>query len=451
MKPLRVSDNKRHLVRADGTPFFWLGDTAWELCRRCHRGEVDHYLANRASKGFNVVQTVVLSELNGLTEPNRDGHRPLVDLDPTRPNEPYFEHVDYVVRRAAAAGLYVALLPTWGAYVVQEKHPLFESHQIFDAGNARAYGGWIGRRYRDATNLVWVLGGDRDPHGYEPVWDAMAEGLRDGDGGAHPITYHPRGGASSADLLHDRPWLDFNMVQSGHARKGNNNYDLLARTYDRAPTKPVFDGEPNYEDAGLGFDGAGGRLAFDDHDVRNAAYWSVFAGGFGVTYGANTIWQMWQPGMPTLLNPKRSWKEALDLPGAYQLRWLRRLVESRPMLTRIPDQSLVAGHEGFGTDHRQATRDGTPGRRDATYLMVYNAVGASSAVDTGVIAGRRLRVWWYDPRHGTAYPMGECENTGRWSTPWHARPWESGTCGPDWVLVIDDAGKGYPPPGERAV
>jgi len=82
---LKVSDNRRFLVTADGRPFFWLADTAWELFHRLDRSEAEQYLTDRAAKGFTVIQAVVLAELDGLTEPNRYGYVPLIDKDPRRP------------------------------------------------------------------------------------------------------------------------------------------------------------------------------------------------------------------------------------------------------------------------------------------------------------------------------------------------------------------------------
>ena len=110
---LKVSDDGRWLVRADGRPFFYLGDTAWELFHRLNREEVDLYLRDRAQKGFTVIQAVVLAELDGLDTPNPYGDVPLVDRDPTKPNEAYFKHVDYVVSRAEGLGMFIGMLPTW--------------------------------------------------------------------------------------------------------------------------------------------------------------------------------------------------------------------------------------------------------------------------------------------------------------------------------------------------
>ena len=114
MPRLKVSDNRRFLVYGDGRPFFYLGDTAWELFHRLTREEADRYLADRAGKAFTVIQAVAIAEFDGLTEPNAYGHLPLSDLDPARPDAAYWEHVDYVVRRANEMGLIIGFLPTWG-------------------------------------------------------------------------------------------------------------------------------------------------------------------------------------------------------------------------------------------------------------------------------------------------------------------------------------------------
>ena len=154
---LKVSENKRFLVHEDGTPFFYLGDTAWELFHRLNREEADKYLENRAAKGFTVIQAVAIAEVDGHNGPNPYGHLPLVDLDPARPAvqdgpaNDYWDHVDYIVDKANSLGLYIGFLPTWGRYwhdKVKDGKPLFTPQ------NAEVYGEWLGRRYKDkATDL----------------------------------------------------------------------------------------------------------------------------------------------------------------------------------------------------------------------------------------------------------------------------------------------------------
>ena len=201
-EPLRVRDG-RWLERADGTPFFYLGDTAWMLLQRLDGEETERYLRNRAEKGFTVIQAVVLWLEDGRDLPNAAGDPPLVDRATLEPNEAYFRHVDAVVARANALGLVFGMLPTWGSYwkqVGQEDPP------VLNVSNARAYGRFLGERYRDA-DLVWILGGDQNIESDEEraATDALAAGLREGDGGAHLITFHPRGPGLSSLRLHEAP------------------------------------------------------------------------------------------------------------------------------------------------------------------------------------------------------------------------------------------------------
>lgn len=287
---LKVGTSGRFLVWDDGSPFFYLGDTAWELFHRLDREEADAYLKDRAEEKFTVIQAVVLAEMDGLDVPNAYGHLPLVDKNPTRPNEAYFEHVDYIVNKAGSLGLHVGMLPTWGSCVA-------DPAPIFDASNARTYGEFLGERYRDEP-VIWIPGGDRAAVGFEDVWRAMAEGLAAGDQGRHLITYHPRGHRSSSMWLHHEAWLDFNMAQSGHSRAWEN-YTLIAEDYMRSPAKPCMDGEPCYENITEGLEPPEkARWSLGAADVRRAAYWALFAGACGHTYGCNEVYQFWAPGRP---------------------------------------------------------------------------------------------------------------------------------------------------------
>ena len=154
---LKVSDNHRFLVTADGKPFFWLGDTAWELFHRLNREEAEKYLQNRADKGFTVIQAVALAEIDGLHDPNPYGETPLENDDPTKPREAYFQHVDFIIKKAEQLGLYVAFLPTWGDKVFKDQWGA--GPEIFTVDNARVYGNWLAKRYKNQKNIIWVLGG----------------------------------------------------------------------------------------------------------------------------------------------------------------------------------------------------------------------------------------------------------------------------------------------------
>jgi len=428
---LRVSENRRFLVHADGTPFVYLGCTAWELFHRLTREEVDLYLENRRQKGFTVFQAVVLAEFDGLTAPNAYGDLPLHDLDPTRPNEAYFRHVDHAVARAEGKGLFAGILPTWGDKVGPKAWGT--GPEVITAGNARAYGRFLGERYRDRPNVIWILGGDRPAEGYLPVWREMAAGLAEGDQGRHLRTFHPAGGRSSSEWLHAEPWLDFNMLQSGHGRRNIGNHAMIAADYARLPVKPCIDAEPRYEDHPIG-----GKIEngyFDDFDVRQAAYWALFAGACGHTYGCHDIWQMYAPGRKPVTFARTPWREALDLPGAGDMGHARRLIESRPFLSRVPDQELIAEGQSDGERHLQATRgDG--------YAFVYAPTGGPFSVRLDALGAAAVRAWWFDPREGSARQVGEIPASGvrAFEPPSRGR-------GNDWVLVLDDAARGFAAPG----
>ncbi|ACZ43554.1 hypothetical protein Tter_2666 [Thermobaculum terrenum ATCC BAA-798] len=428
---IRVSHNHRFLVHPDSTPFFYLGDTAWELFHRCTLHEAEMYLRDRAAKGFTVIQAVVLAELDGLTVPNPNGDLPLIDHDPSRPNEAYFKHVDAIVDLAASLGIHIGMLPTWGD---KWNRKWGVGPEIFTPENARNYGKWLGQRYKDAP-IIWILGGDRpvESETHRLILRAMAQGLREGDGGNHLMGFHTWGQHSSSDYLHEEEWLDLHMCQSGHIRN-IGNWRWIERDYALSPTRPCMDAEPGYEDMASQFKLEEGYL--DDYDVRKSLYWALFAGAHGHTYGCNPVWQMWLPGRNPMLATRRSWYEALHLPGASQVQHARWLMLSRPYLSRIPDQSVILSEVGEGTHHVRATRDA-----HGSYLMVYIPSGRTVDIDLSPLQGERVSAWWYDPRRGTAQHIGVMPKG-----PHVAFSPPGG--GPDWVLVLDDADAHFPRPGQ---
>jgi hypothetical protein len=439
---LKVSENRRFIVTESGEPFFWLGDTAWELFHRLNREEAELYLKNRAERRFTVVQAVVLAELDGLNDPNPYGHRPLHDNDPTKPNEDYFKHVDWIVQKANSLGIYIGMLPTWGD---KWNKKWGAGPEIFTPENAAAYGEWLGRRYRDAR-IIWLLGGDRpiENEAHKAIIRAMAEGVRRGDGGAHLISFHPAGGSGSSQWFHEDAWLDFNMRQNGHVTEFTGRYDQTLKDYERSPVKPVIDGEPLYEDHPVSFsaDKLGHSIAAD---VRRPLYWDLFSGAFGHTYGHHSVWQMWSPGRNPINNPLMPWSEAILQPGAAQMQHGRALIESRPFLTRLPAPDLIVKDRvptsvpGAGRYRFAATRDS-----EGTCAMVYAPVGRPFTVRMDRIKGPRVKAWWFNPRNGKADSAGEFPASGeREFTP--PDPGEM----LDWVLVLDSSSANFGPPGAR--
>ncbi len=443
---LKLSENQRFLVYEDGRPFFYLGDTAWELFRRLTREEAAHYLQDRATKQFTVIQAVVLAELDGLHTPNAYGQAPLRNDDPRQPNEAYFQHVDWVLKEANRQGLFIGMLPTWGDK--WNKGGWGAGPEIFTPENALSYGEWLGRRYKDAA-LIWILGGDRaiENDRHREIISALARGLRRGDAGAHLITFHPPGGQGSSKWFHNAEWLDFNLRQNGHAAEFTGRYDQTYADYERVPIKPVIDGEPIYEDHPVAFEAQ--RLGHSvAADVRRPLYWDLFTGACGHTYGHHSVWQMYDPSRhKPVNNPLMSWREALDQPGAGQMQFARRLLESRPFLTRVPDDSIIVPSPvttcipGAGARRFVATRDA-----QGSFAMVYVPMGRTFTVRLDEISGSRVKAWWFNPRDGKAAVIGTfpCAGQRKFTPP---APGEL----LDWVLVLDDASKRFAPPGAKSL
>ena len=445
LSQLRVSENGRFFVKEDGSPFFYLGDTSWSLFHLT-REDVDLYLKDRAAKKFTVIQAIV-AHYGGLEKPNPYGQTVFVDNDPKRPNEAYFQHVDYAVNQAESLGLYVALVPIWSKeYVNQEK-------SVLDKTSAFSYGKFLGTRYRNKP-VLWILGGDWVPDGLEDIWRAMAAGITEGDGGTHLKTYHPRGVRSSSSYFHQDAWLDFNMLQTGHSLF-NRNYELIASDYALLPAKPVVDGESAYEGIAnnLAEYKPGVRL-IQAEDVRRIAYCAMFAGAAGYTYGSNGAYSYLSNSKgSSAWGPAMTFREALDRPAGKQMQYLRNLIESRPMLARVPDQWLIVEDPMSTTDRIQACR-----ASDRSYAFVYTATGKSVRVrlrDTVVetLAGKVIRAWWYDPRRGTAVRFEDFtkpaagDNSRSQALSRVYTPPSSGP-GNDWVLVLEDASRNFPAPGK---
>jgi hypothetical protein len=431
MKRISVSADRRRLVTEDDRPFFWMGDTAWELIHRLDRKEAERFLEDRRRKGFNVIQTVILAELEGLTVPNVQGDCPLEGNDPDRPNERYFRYVDHIVDLCGRKGMYAALLPTWADKVVKMwgVGPV-----VFNEQNARTYGRFLGERYRKKPNVLWVLGGDRPAEhegvDYRPIWTAMAAGLDEGSGLRGFKTYHPRGGSSSSEWLKDAEWLDMHMIQSGHGLgRDYPVWEMIGKDLALDPRHPTLDAEPNYEDHPVNawpkWESKNGY--FRDHDVRKQLYRSVFAGGCGVTYGHHHVWQMWDKGRKVNNNGDElfTWREAMGRPASFQVRHLRSLMESRDMSDSIPDQTFLLSDAGEAGRHVRALRD-SMGR----WAMVYLPLPLPVRVDLRRMAGVKIRISWFDPVSGETIPAGTvtADSPDTFTPPGHR---------PDWVFCLD--------------
>ena len=419
---LKVDESRNYIVDSNNKPFFWLGGTAWELIHRLNREEVDFYLEDRAKKGFTVIQTVILAELDGLRTPNAYGHLPLFNMDPEKLNEQYFEHVDYILNKAESLGMYVGLLPTWG-----DKFNLKwgAGPEIFTPENAGIYCKKLATRYKKQSNIIWILGGDRDAEKeiHFDIINAMAAGLKEG-GAKQLITYHPVGAKMASDYFNEK-WLDLEMFQSGH-NSMTKEYEYVLKGKKIQPERPVINGEARYENIGDRFWENKSYGWLDDFDVRVSAYWTMLAGAAGYTYGCNDIWQMYDVQHEPVVKARTGWKPAVDLPGSTHMKILKDLFMKFPWYNLKMDQSFIL-NENPKTEAYMISAKG-PGNE---FLLIYTPMGKTIKADLSGMGSEPLKAYWFNPRSGKYTLIGEY-NSG---THTEFTPWSDGR-GSDFLLVV---------------
>jgi Protein of unknown function (DUF4038)/Putative collagen-binding domain of a collagenase len=389
---LRVSQNGHYFVK-DGSPFFWLGDTTWSLVNQYTRDEAEFYLEHRRKQGFTVEHVMPLFDGGpGITtsSSNTAGEEPFLNMNPATPNDAYFKNLDHIVKVAQEKGLIVVILPcggSGGSFVDKKK--------IVTKDNARAYGKWLGQRYKEVANIVWANGFDLKPWRYEEIAAEFAAGLQEGDGGSHLITYHPSGGASSSHFHHE-DWLDANIIQTWADYL--KIYPMTYSDYMRIPPKPVVMAEGAYEE-GPEYP----TKPITPLLVRKQAYWSYLAGGFH-TYGHNDIWRK---------NP--TWRQALDAPGARQMSVLKKVFTARQWWKLVPDQSVFASGASGEKTLNVAARSS-----DGDNVIIYLSSPATVSIRMNQISvGKSVRARWVNPETGAETVIGDFQNTGTrsFSTP----------------------------------
>ena len=436
---LKVSDNQRYLMHENGTPFFWQGETGWLLPERLDRAEAEWYLQRCREEGYNVVQVQVIDNVPAVNIygqlSNTDGWN-FAAID-RKGVYGYWDHLDYIIRLAEQNGIYIGMVAIWGGLVKDGKLSVEE---------AKKYGAFLGNRYKNRPNIIWFMGGDIQGDIKPEVWNALATSIKAADPN-HLMTYHPRGRYTSARWWSKAAWLDFHTFQSGHRkygqRMGNKDYPIpddteednwmyVDSTWAYKPLKPVLDAEPSYEDIPMGLHDKN-EPRWKACDVRRYAYWSVFAGSCGHTYGHNAIMQMLKPGYPTSYGDAgdvKTWYQALNDPGFQQMKFVRQLILSFPYFERVGDQSIIVDN-GTKYDRLIATR-GTD------YLLVYNYTSRDMKLDFTKISGEKKNVWWMSAGTGILRYLGEYD-----SKVLTFRPHKTGFGIEDGVLIAIDATKDY--------
>ncbi len=438
---LCVSEEGRYIKHENGEPFFWQGETGWLLPERLNRDEAGYYLSCCQKAGYNVVQIQTVNSVPAYNVYGQMSHPDGYDFSYI--DKPgvygYWNHMDYIIETAARNGIYIGMVCIWGGNV---------KAGLMNEDEAVLYGKFLAERYKNKPNIIWIIGGDIQGNVKTEVWEALARTIKANDPN-HLMTYHPRGRTTSAEWFNNAEWLDFNMFQSGHRRynqrNGDNNYPIAEGTEEdnwryvekslaMQPVKPVIDGEPSYEKIPQGLHNPDEKR-WEDHDCRRYAYWSVFAGSFGHTYGHNDIMQFYRPGVGAAYGASTPWYEALNHPGYNQMKYLKNLILTFPYFERVPDQSVIIGQNGEKYDRLIATRGDD-------YILIYNYTAREMKIDLTKISGNKKNAWWYNPSNGTLQYIGLYDNKTILLKP---KSKKDDTIS-DYVLIVIDAIKDYVKP-----
>lgn len=441
---LMISENQRYLVHENGTPFFWLGNTSWLMPERLNRDEVEFFLTEERRNGYNVEQIQVLCATPTYNVFGQMAQN--TDWDFTNIDKPdvygYWDHMDYIVEYARKMGIYIAFDCVWSSQLPN-----------LDVEKARRYGEFLGKRYKDKANVIWMIGGDvRGDKGTE-IWESLAKAIRKEDPN-HLMTFHPFGRTCSAWWFNDRDWMDFNMFQSGHRRYGqrggDGDYTIKDDTEEdnwryvemskpgfkndkfevKGKLKPVIDAEPSYEDIPQGLHD-NSQPRWMDYDVRRYAYWAVFGGCFGHTYGHNSIMQFMRPGVLASFFAEKPWWDAIKDPGYLQMKYLKALMTSLPFTDGQADQSVIVSKNGEKYDRIISTRGND-------YMLIYNYTGNPVTLTLEKISGKTKDMWMMDPKDGSLNYLGTTTDKKKdFVFP------AQGTKGQDMVLIIVDSTKKY--------
>jgi hypothetical protein len=424
--PIKLSSNGTYLVDQSNRPFFINGDTAWSLIAQPSKSNVSAYFSDRAQKGYNLVLVNLIEHKFATNAPaNHDGQAPFtIPGDFNSPNEAYFSHADWVINEAAAKGLVVLLAPLYLGYDCRSEGWCAEVKASSMAA-MRNYGRFVGKRYKNFPNIIWLIGGDTDPFatGVSQKMREFVAGIRDIDK-THLFTAHNAPEQAAMDVWGSEPWLNINNIYTY-----KNTYPLALAQLNRVGAKPFFLVETYYEN----------EHSSNPLSLRRQAYWTVLSGGFaGHIFGNCPTWHFNSPSGSKFC-AGGTWQSQLNSTGSTTLAYLGRLFVSRPFHKLVPDQDHSVLTAGFESDKTYAT---AARASDGSFVIAYIPTNRSVTIDLSKVSGPYARAWWFNPRTAVSTLINSYRTTiSKIFTP----PDEN-----DWVLVIDNTSLNLPAPGTFA-
>lgn len=406
--PIKRSADGRYLVHADGTPFFWMADTAWNGALNSHTDDWQQYLRTRREQGFTVIQCVATHWRAYNTEQACTTYP-----DGIEPNVALFQRLDSRLQAINKAGLIAAPVLLWAM------HPADPGLTLSDAEALRLTRYMVARW--GAWNVVWFLAGDGNYGGPRAErWRTLGRAaLTDCDRAA---TMHPGGGQWITEEFRNEPWYTFAGYQSGHSDSEATQRWLVsgppANGWKGEPRLPVINLEPCYE--------AIGARPIPAYPVRKALYRSLLnAPTAGVSYGHHGIWPWTETPEVPLNHPGSGvsirWSDALRAEGATNVQHLSWFFRSIRWWTLDPDRSLLIEPSDLPSQFISASRS-----QAGDLAVIYMPSGGELRLDTKQLK-RNAAVEWLNPRTGARTRAGRVTGTSLALTAPDAD---------DWVLCI---------------
>jgi hypothetical protein len=422
----------RYLEDATGKPFLLHGDTAWSIIVQLTKEEAEEYLENRRRKGFNSIVVNLLEYYYANNPPkNVHGVGPFTTPgDFSTPNEAYFAHADWMLSKASEKGILVLLNP---CYLGGASDGWWREVEANGPTKCRNYGRYLGNRYKDYQNIIWVAGGDQTPPAGSPREKNFLEillGVKDNAPG-HLWTAHWNNKIDALDVEAFRPYMDLNGVYSYGTANGNIPSRML-KAYNRPDFKPTFLWESWYE--GLTWSGRVEPLTV----IRRQAYEANLCGATGQDFGSNHIWSFGARTHSKHSEPDTDWRVGMEKPGSQQMAYVKALFEARAWHELVPDQDHTVVTAGYGTlgkgDYVSAARVG-----DGSLVIAYvPSTGTESrkiTVNMERLSGP-VNARWYNPTGGTYRTIAESPLANSGSREF-ATPGDNGTGTSDWVLLLE--------------
>lgn len=386
--PLHVEPGKRYLIDAKNHPFLIDGDAAWSLIAQLTREEANYYLEDRKSRGFNAILVNLLEHKFATNAPaNIYGDRPFrKESDFTTPNESYFKHADWIIERACELGFVVLLTPAYAGHEGGLEGWYREVEQN-GAAKLEIFGRYLGNRYRNFSNIIWVQGGDYNPPDRE-LYRALAKGISETDPGSLQ-TAHNSPGYAALDYWSIEPWLSINSVYTY-----GSIFSASRDQYRKSPVMPFFLVESAYEN----------EHGVNARRLRQQAYQAILSGAAGQVFGNNPIWHFSGPG---LFPVAMTWQDALDSPGSRSMATLFRIMGSRKWWQLIPDIDNSFLFSGADAEDGHAV---AAVAHDGSSALVYVPSRRKIGVDLSQLSGKFVTAQWIDPTNGNAIDRMEVGN-----------------------------------------